>query len=217
VGNVVDKPVPADVASLALEDQLGQPVTLDQFAGRYVVLVPFLTSCQEECPITTAALLQMQRSLQLDGLAKQVVILEATVDPGRDTPARMSAYAHLTGSDWPLLTGSASSLASLWRQFGVYYQKVAEASPPGIDWQTHRPYTYDVDHSDGFILLDSHLHERFIAGGLTKIGQIPESLQKLLDTQGRANLLKPGAGTWTVTDALNAVGWMLGRAVPSSG
>ena len=215
MGNVLDQPVPAAVASLTLEDQQGRPVTLAQFAGRNVVLVPFLTSCQEECPITTAALLVMQRALEKDGLAKKVVILEATVDPGRDTPARMAAYARLTGSDWPLLTGSDSAVASLWHQFGVYYQKVAEASPPGIDWQTHRPYTYDVDHSDGFILLDSRLHERFIAGGLTKIGQIPQNLHKLLDRQGRANLLKPGAGTWTVTDALDAIGWMLGRAVPN--
>jgi cytochrome oxidase Cu insertion factor (SCO1/SenC/PrrC family) len=215
VGNVLDQGVPADVASLTLEDQQGRPVTLSQFAGRDVVLVPFLTSCQEECPITTAALLVMQRTLAKDGLAKKVVILEATVDPGRDTPARMAAYANLTGSDWPLLTGSPSAVATLWRHFGVYYQTVAESSPPGIDWQTHRPYTYDVDHSDGFILLDAQLHERFIAGGLTKIGQIPQNLQKLLDSQGRTNLRKPGAGTWTVTDALNAIGWMLGRAIPN--
>jgi cytochrome oxidase Cu insertion factor (SCO1/SenC/PrrC family) len=216
IGNVVNKAVPTAIASLPLQNQNGQTVTLDQFKGKDVLLAPFLTSCQEECPITTAALLVMQRAIDKDGLSKKVVILEATVDPGRDTPARMEAYAALAGSTWPLLTGSPAAVASLWRQFGIYYQKVAEASPPGIDWQSHQPYTYDVDHSDGFVLLDSNLRERFVAGGMTKIGSIPANLQKLLDRQGKTNLQKPGAGTWTVTDGLNAIGWLLGQSVPSA-
>jgi cytochrome oxidase Cu insertion factor (SCO1/SenC/PrrC family) len=216
VGNVLNEPVPPSIARLALENQDGQRVNLAQFKGRVILLAPFLTSCQEECPITTAALLVIERAMVRDGLSKKVALLEVTVDPGRDTPARMKAYAQLTGSTWPLLTGSPAALAALWHHFGIYYQKVAEGSPPGIDWQTHRPYTYDVDHSDGFVLLDAHLDERFIAGGMTKISQIPTNLQKLLDSQGRSNLQMPGAGTWTVTDALNAIGWALGRAVPSA-
>ena len=216
VGNVVNDPVSPSIATLSLQNQDGQDVNLEQFKGRVVLLAPFLTSCQEECPITTAALLVIQRAIAHDGLSKKVVILEATVDPGRDTPARMKAYERLTGSTWPLLTGSPATLAALWRHFGIYYQEVPEGSPPAIDWQTHRPYTYDVDHSDGFVLLDTHLHERFIAGGMTAIGQIPPSLQKLLDSQGRANLQRPGAGTWTVTEALNAIGWVMGRSVPNS-
>ncbi len=179
---------------------MAERVTLDQFRGRAVLLVPFLTSCQEECPITTGALLVAQRSVAADDLSKKVAVVEVTVDPGRDTPARMAAFARLTGSTWPLLTGSSATLASLWHHFGVYYQEVPEGSPPGIDWETNRPYTYDVDHSDGFVLLDTHLRERFVAGGMTSIGQIPANLQRLLDSQGRADLRNPGGGTWTVSD-----------------
>ncbi len=216
VGNVLNDPVTHAVATLPLTNQEGQQVDLEQFKGRVLLLAPFLTSCQEECPITTAALLDLQRNLARDGLSKKVAILEVTVDPVRDTPQRMAAYAHLTGSTWPLLTGSPATLASLWHYFGIYYQKVAEGSPPGIDWQTHQPYTYDVNHSDGFILLNTNLDERFVAGGMTKIGQIPANLQKLLDSEGKSNLTNPGAGTWTVTDALNAIGWVMGRSVPST-
>ncbi len=129
IGNVLNEPVSASIASLPLENQEGQQVNLDQFRGRVVLLAPFLTSCQEECPITTAALLDVQRALANDGLSKKVTILEVTVDPGRDTPARMKAYADLSGSTWPLLTGSPATVASLWRHFGIYYEKVAEASP----------------------------------------------------------------------------------------
>jgi protein SCO1/2 len=174
-------------------------------------LAPFLTSCQEECPITTAALLIVHRTISSERLSKKVAVVEVTVDPGRDTPQRMAAYARLTGSTWPMLTGSPTVLGALWHYFGIYYQKVPEGSPPGIDWETGRPYTYDVDHSDGFVLLNSDLHERFIAGGMTSIGKIPENLQKLLDSEGKANLRNPGGGTWTVKDAVNAIHWALGR------
>jgi cytochrome oxidase Cu insertion factor (SCO1/SenC/PrrC family) len=213
IGDTLNQPVPPAIAKIHLENQKGQQVTLDQFKGRTVLLVPFLTSCQEECPITTGALLVAQRSIAAEGLSHKVAIVEVTVDPGRDTPDRMAAFGRLTGSTWPLLTGSSAAIGSLWHHFGIYYQKVAEGSPPGINWETNRPYTYDVDHSDGFVLLDAHVHERFIAGGMASIGQIPANLEKLLDSQGKTDLQNPGGGSWTVTDALNAIGWVLGQRI----
>lgn len=213
IGNVLNRSVPRAVADLPFENQSGHPVTLGQFRGRTVLLAPFLTSCQEECPITTGALLLMKQSLVQAGLSKNVVIVEVTVDPGRDTPERMAAFARLTGSDWPLLTGSSATIAALWHYFGIWYQKVPEGSPPGINWQTHQPYTYDVNHSDGFVLLDSHLHERFIAGGMVQIGSLPSNLRALLDSEGKEDLRNAGGGSWNVSDGLNAIGWVLGRPI----
>jgi protein SCO1/2 len=198
---------------LRLEDQAGRPVTLAQLRGKVVFLVPFLTSCQEECPITTGALLAMRRSITRDGLSNKVAIVEATVDPWRDTPQRLTAYARLTGGNWPLLTGSPGDIARLWQYFGTYYQSVPEASPPGIDWETNRPYSYDVNHSNGFILLDQRLQERFFAGGMAKVNSLRPRLQHLLDSQGQENLDHPEAGSWTTSDGLDAIGWVLGRTV----
>lgn len=101
VGNVVNESVPASIASLPLQTQDGHRVTLRQLKGHVILLAPFLTSCQEECPITTAALLVVQRALRNDGLSNKVDVVEATVDPGRDTPARMEAYAKLTDRPGP--------------------------------------------------------------------------------------------------------------------
>jgi protein SCO1/2 len=216
IGVVVDRPVSATITELPLLNQAGTSVTLSQFRGKVLLVAPFLTSCQEECPITTGALLAMQRSIEQDGLTKKVTLAEITVDPGRDTPGRMAAFAKLTGSNWPLLTGSSAALASLWGYFGIYYRTVAEGSPPGIDWQTHKPYTYDVNHSDGFILLDPRLNERFIAGGMVQISGIPSRLEHLLDSAGTSNLTDPGGGSWTVSNGLGAIGWVLGQPVPEA-
>jgi protein SCO1/2 len=198
---------------LPFRDQAGRPVTLAQFRGKVVFLVPFLTSCQEECPITTGALLAMRRSIAHDGLTDKVAIVETTVDPWRDTPQRLTAYADLTAGSWPLLTGSAGDIARLWQYLGIYFQRVPEGSPPGIDWETNQPYSYDVNHSNGFILLDRSLRERFYAGGMAKVNSLQPKLQHLLDSQGQQNLDHPEPGSWTIGDGLDAIGWVLGRPV----
>jgi protein SCO1/2 len=212
---VLNRTLPSSIAHLSFENQEGHQVTLDQYRGRTVLLAPFLTSCQEECPVTTGALLDIERAIVADKLTHKVVIAEVTVDPGRDKPDRMAAYAHTTGSIWPLLTASSATIARLWHFFGIYYQKVPEGSPPGINWETGKPYTYDVDHSDGFILLNGQLHERFFDGGMVRVSSVPTRIRTLLDAQGVQNLRHPGGGSWTIADALNAIGWSLGRAVPS--
>lgn len=213
IGVTLDRPVPAAIAQLPFTDQQGRTVDLARMRGKVVVVAPFMTSCQEECPITTAALSAMQHSLDTDDLAGKAVIVEVTVDPARDTPERMAAYARLTGSSWPLLTASAAQVATFWHHFGIWYQKVPEDSPPGTDWQTGKPYTYDVNHSDGFVLIDQRGHERFVAGGMVNIHHVPRRIGKLLDDEGQSNLEHPGGGAWTVADGLGAVGWLLGRPV----
>jgi protein SCO1/2 len=211
-----NRPVSASVLHIPLVNEHGATTTLAAFRGKIVVLTSFLTSCQETCPLTTGAFLDMRRDLVAAGLAQNVVFIEASVDPGRDSPARLAAYARVTGAAWPLLTGTPSNLARLWHYFGIYYQKVAEGSPPGIDWQTGTPYTYDVNHSDGFLVFDTHLHERFVTGAAPDLGtaKLPGRLAAMLDAQGLKNLDHPGRGSWTIPEGLEAIGWVAGRTVP---
>jgi cytochrome oxidase Cu insertion factor (SCO1/SenC/PrrC family) len=157
--------------------------------------------------------LAIERELSADHLGSKVAIVEVTVDPHRDSPERMAAYAKLTGTSWPLLTAVPATIAALWHYLGIYYQIVSEGSPPGIDWQTGSPYTYDVDHSDGFALFDSQLRERFIAAGMVRGAPMTPALHRLLDSQGEGDLEHPGGGSWTIDQALGAIGWVLGQSV----
>jgi hypothetical protein len=50
-----------------------------------------------------------QHAVKAAGLADQVAFLEVTVDPDRDSPARLAAYAQQFGATWPLLTGTSRS------------------------------------------------------------------------------------------------------------
>jgi cytochrome oxidase Cu insertion factor (SCO1/SenC/PrrC family) len=214
LGVVQDRQVP----QVPLLDESGRPASLSMFHGKVVVLAPFLTLCQEECPITTGAFIAMQRDVEEAGLAQKVAFVEVTVDPGRDSPARLAAYSREFGATWPLLTGSPAVLDRLWRFFGVYHQVVPEQQPPALDWWTHTPLTYDVDHSDGFILLDARGHERFITTSPADLhGRLAPGLEGLLDSTGIQNLKHPQSPSWTVPQALGALSWLLGREVPQVG
>jgi cytochrome oxidase Cu insertion factor (SCO1/SenC/PrrC family) len=159
-GTIFPEPRPVPTTPLVNED--GQKMSLASFRGKYVVLAPFLTLCQEECPLTTGVYQELQASVGKAGLGDKVAFV-----------------------DWTLLTGTSADISAFWRPFGVWYQKVPEEKPAQIDWWTGRPLTYDVDHDDGFILISPSGHERFITLDIPDLhGELAVRLRALLDSQG---------------------------------
>jgi protein SCO1 len=211
-GLVLNKPTPQAVA---LVDQQGHAVTLAGLRGKVVVLAPFLSLCQDECPLVTGAFITLQRDLHAAGLADRVVFVEATVDPGRDSVARLAAYQKEFGADWDLWTGTPSNIAAFWKPFGVDYQIVSEEQPPKTDWWTGQPLTYDVDHTDGYILINQSGRERFVnASAPDEKGVLNAKLRGLLNAGGLHDLQNPQGPNWTTADALGAIGWLLGTSIP---
>jgi len=211
---VLDRPTPQHVP---LVDQQGHAVSLAALHGKVVVLAPFLSLCQDECPLITGAFISLQRDLRAAGLAHRVVFVETTVDPGRDTVARLAAYQREFGADWELWTGTPANLAAFWKPFGIEYQVVPEERPPKIDWFTGTPLTYDVDHTDGYVLIAADGHERFVDATAPNLKALNHKLTSLLDDGGVQHLQHPQQPNWTIADALASISWMLGTSVPSSG
>jgi protein SCO1 len=211
-GLVLNQPTPQTVA---LVNQQGHAVTLAGLRGKVVVLAPFLSLCQDECPLITGAFITLQRDLRAAGLADRVVFVEATVDPGRDSVARLAAYQKEFGADWDLWTGTPNAIAAFWKPFGVDYQIVSEEQPPKTDWWTGQPLTYDVDHTDGYILINQSGRERFVnASAPNEKGALNAKLRGLLNAGGLHDLQNPQGPNWTSADALGAIGWLLGTSIP---
>jgi len=212
---VLDRPTPQHVP---LVDQHGRPVSLAALRGKVVVLAPFLSLCQDECPLVTGAFISLQRDLRAAGQAQRVVFVEATVDPGRDSVARLAAYQREFGADWDLWTGTPAHVAAFWKPFGVEYQIVPEDQPPHLDWLTNTPLTYDVDHTDGYVLIGTDGRERFVDATAPDLGgRLDRKLTSLLNDGGVHNLEHPQQPNWTVADALASISWALGTDVPASG
>lgn len=182
------------------------------------MVVPFLTLCTDICPLDTGNLLQVEHSLAADGAASNVQLVELSVDPTRDTPARLAAYAHLTGASWELLTETPAQAAQVEHFFGWVVQRVPEGSPASVDWWTGKPLTYDINHSDGFVVIDAHGTERFATGAAPDFhGTLNPTLHKFLTAEGRDHLAHPETPGWNPTAALDTLGWMLHRPLALEG
>jgi cytochrome oxidase Cu insertion factor (SCO1/SenC/PrrC family) len=212
VGAQLDRQAP-DVSLLSRD---GRKVTLGDFRGKVVVLSPILTLCHEVCPITTGAFISMERAVRRAGLGDRVVFAEISVDPWRDSPARLRAFTRYTGVDVTLLTGTERNLRRFWRFFGVAFFKTPEPRPADVDWWTHKPLTFDVAHSDGVFFVDQHGRWRVAMVGMPNVhGRLAGRLRRLLGKQGLTNLAHPEA-PWTVSQALQDLGYLLGRPIPAA-
>jgi protein SCO1/2 len=211
-GVVVNRAVP----DIPLITSAGTPTSLAKYRGKYVVMANFLSLCQDECPLITGAFIALQRDVRAAGLGNKVVFMEISVDPGRDTPTRLAAYSKEFGADWVMLTGTPSNLHALWKYFGVYAQIVLEEQPPKLDWWTGKPLTYDVDHTDGYFLIDPAGHERFSDSNPPNLhGHLHKDLSGLLNDGGLKNLNDQSSPSWTLAQALASISWLVGRSIPS--
>jgi len=106
-----------------LVNQAGESVDLaGDILGDNIVVVDFVyTTCTTVCPVLSAIMLQVQGAVG-DRLGEDVRLVSISVDPLRDTPERMSAYAKKlhTGEGWSWLTGDKLFVDEVLRAFGAY-------------------------------------------------------------------------------------------------
>jgi protein SCO1/2 len=215
-GTTLDRPLPDALLHLTLTDADGTRFTLGSLHGKTVVLADFLTLCQEICPLTSVDLRQVDQAVAKAGLTDQVEILEVTVDPQRDTPARLAAYRKLFGArpGWRFATASPADLDRLWKFLGVATAKVGEdVTPAPTDWWTGKPLTYDVQHQDLVYVLGPEGHERWEDDGTpdTRGAAPPPTLDHYLSPAGRKNLTAPADPSWTAEDVQTALTYVTGK------
>lgn len=215
-GNTLDQKVPAPAAQTRLVDQDGRALSLRSLRGKVVVLAPLLTMCQETCPMTSE---NLHRAAQATKGQPDVVFLELTVDPARDTVRRLHAYSALYGAlpNWRLATGKPADVTALWKAVGVSTDKT-KPDETVRDWMTGRlvHHSYDVHHQDCVLVIDPRGHIRWITVGHpdARGSRLPGSLQKFLNDEGQQNYAHPnagGAGTWTARQVEQAVAYVRSR------
>jgi protein SCO1 len=108
--------------NVRLVTQTGQTVRFydDLLKGKTVVVDVIYTHCTNECPLETARLVQVQKLLA-DRMGKDVFFYSITIDPRRDTPAVLEAYAQRfhVGPGWLFLTGEPEDIKLVTRKLGL--------------------------------------------------------------------------------------------------
>lgn len=113
-----------DFPNVTLLNQHQQPVRYydDLIAGDHTVVINFIyTQCADTCPTATANLAQVQTLLG-DRLGRQVRLASISLDPVRDTPVILKAYAEPFGArpGWQFLTGRTKDIELIRRQLGAF-------------------------------------------------------------------------------------------------
>jgi protein SCO1/2 len=107
-------PVLFTLPSFALQNERGHPFRSDDLRGSIYVADFIYTGCTESCPMLTARMGELQEWLK--GSGRGVRLVSFSVDPDRDTPAKLREYAqaaHYDPSRWSFLTGDYGALQKL--------------------------------------------------------------------------------------------------------
>ncbi|MFO7255608.1 MULTISPECIES: SCO family protein [Limnochorda] len=127
----------------SLTDHQGEPFHLADQRGKAVLLFFGYTTCPDVCPATLGTLGQMKRQLGADGERVEVVFI--TVDPERDTPARLAEYLGYFDPSAIGLTGPPEELARVREAYGVYAERVNDPQAPGGYWMNHTATVLLID------------------------------------------------------------------------
>ena len=213
-GTMLHQTLGAPLLDLPLTDQHGRSFTLGSLEGTTVVITDFLTTCQEVCAMTSANMHDVARDVAAAGLSSSITILELTVDPERDDPARLASYEELYGAQpgWVLATAGGAGTSTLWQSLHIGYKKTRVDAPFPKDWLTGKPLTYDVSHQDVVEIIDPTGHLRWLTIGTPSVSDpLPSRLKSFLNEEGQSNLAAPPDPTWTVRDVDTALGVLTGH------
>ncbi len=138
-------PIPAPSFSLA--SHMGGEVSTVDFAGKLLVVFFGYTSCPDVCPLTLSNLQRAFQEMEEEGERIQVLLI--TVDPQRDTPARLAHYLGFFHPSFLGLLGTEEELRRVADAFGAFFAKSGEGEQYTVD-HTSRVF---VVASDGTIPL----------------------------------------------------------------
>jgi protein SCO1/2 len=137
---------PARVGAVRLVDHRGRAVTSDElFTGGWSFVFLGFAGCPNVCPATLAQLAAVKRSLarQSPGTPQPRYVF-VSVDPQRDTPARLAGYVAAFDRDFVGATGEPAQVAALSDALTAFHRLEA---PNGAG-------DYGVVHSGEVYLLD---------------------------------------------------------------
>jgi protein SCO1/2 len=113
--------------ALALHNYFGQPVNIDSYKGKAVLVTFLYTNCPDVCPLITSNL-RVALNLMGPKAASKVQIIAVSVDPRGDTPKAVAAFLakHEMTGRMQYLIGSATELARVWKAWGVGSERDAQ-------------------------------------------------------------------------------------------
>jgi protein SCO1 len=152
--------------NVTLTTQDGEQVRFydDLVKGKIVAINLIYTQCNYTCSLETARLAQVQDLLQ-DRMGKDIFFYSISIDPDRDRPAELKAYAEKfkAGPGWTFLTGDKRDIDRLAARLGLA-ENGSITSQLHDDQDGHTPHLLVGNEATGQWLRDSSTdNPRFLA------------------------------------------------------
>jgi len=111
-----------------LTDQSGVATSLDRYRGQPVLVSMFYGSCPHVCPMLIATMQRYERELP-EAQRGRLRVLMVSLDPARDTPAKLTEVAERHRVDlarWTLARTDAASVRKLAAVLNIQYRQLPD-------------------------------------------------------------------------------------------
>ena len=123
----------------------GQPLTLERFRGKVVMVAFGFSNCGEVCPITLATLAGARK--KLGAAARDVQVVYVTVDPERDDAAQMKKFLGAFDPTFIGGVGTRAEIDAAQASWGI--SSVKKMNPDGSYLIGHSSSIYMIDRAGG--------------------------------------------------------------------
>lgn len=154
-----------------LSDHNGQPRSLADFRGKVVVIFFGYTSCPDVCPTALSKLAEVMKALGPE--AEKLQVLFVSVDPERDTAARLKDFVPWFHPSFLGLHGDAAQTKAVSEEFRVFSARRDVGSQLG----------YVLDHSSGAYVYDPAGRLRLYVRDTASVEDIVGDIRQLLAGQ----------------------------------
>lgn len=154
-----------------LNDHNGQPRSLADFRGKVVVIFFGYTSCPDVCPTALSKLAEVMKALGPE--AEKLQVLFVSVDPERDTAARLKDFVPWFHPSFLGLHGDAAQTKAVSEEFRVFSSRRDVGSQLG----------YVLDHSSGAYVYDPAGRLRLYVRDTASVEDIVGDIRQLLAGQ----------------------------------
>ncbi len=167
-----------------LTDERGASLTRESLRGHVTVVDFIFTSCATACPLLSSEMSRLQAEVRRAGHGDRVRLLSVSVDPERDTPERLRAFAARYEADpalWRFARGNEADMRRV----------VVDGMKQEVARQTDRGEVdgFTILHGTKLVLLDDEARIRgyYDAKDQESMRKLRTDLSALAD--GRAELL----------------------------
>lgn len=137
----------------SLIDQNGNGFTHENLKGHYSLVFFGFANCPDMCPTALTNITQAMESLP-EGVANRIAPIFITIDPKRDTPEALKAYAANFHPRLIALSGTREQTTQAAGAFKVYHQV---ADPSVEDYMVnHSGFIYVMDEKGNYVRHFSH-------------------------------------------------------------